>query len=72
MKQNKINIILTINEAGLRKFKQIPTFKNLLHPNQLNGLQIGANKLTVNHTMFSHLNRLCPCDADNMTVNKDI
>lgn len=70
--KNKVKVNLTINEHGLKKFKNVPTFKNLLHPNQLKALKIGDNELTVNHTVWGSLQRVTSYDPNNMQVNKII
>lgn len=57
-KVNKHNIILTLDNISLKKFKTIPTFKNLLFPNQLNSLKTGDNELTVNNTVLGTLQRI--------------
>lgn len=59
---NTINLVLT--EIGLNRFKNIPTFNRLLYPNQLNGLKVGGNLITVNNTVLGTLNRL----ADNNII----
>ena len=64
----KVNLLLT--EQGIKKFKNVPTFKNLLHPNQLEALIIGNNELTVNHTVWGSLQRVTGYDPNNMQVNK--
>jgi len=61
-----VNLILT-NE-GLKKFKTVPTFKNLLHTNQLNTLNVGENYITVNHYIYSSLKRVSGYDKDNITI----
>jgi hypothetical protein len=69
-KKNTHDIILTINEIGLKRFKIVPTFKNLLHPSQLNNLKIGDNELTVNNTVWSTLQRMS--DNTNISVKKKL
>lgn len=70
--KNKVKVNLIINEHGLKKFKNVPTFKNILHPNQLEALKIGNNELTVNHTVWGSLQRVTGYDANNMQVKKII
>lgn len=65
---NKININLILNDVSLKRFKNTPTFTNLLYPNQLDNLTVGDNKLTVNHTVFGSLQRLA--STGNYIVNK--
>ena len=70
-KTNTHNIILNVNEIGLNRFKKVPTFKNLLHSNQLNDLKIGDNKLTVNNTVWGKLQQMVGSDSSNMSVKKE-
>lgn len=56
--KNTHKIKLILNDISLKKFKNIPTFKNILYPNQLSSLKIGENVLTVNNTAFSTLDRM--------------
>lgn len=67
---NVIKIILTLNELGLAKFNKIPTFKNLLHSNQIKNLKVGDNLLTVNHYIFSKLARVVEYDSENMDLKR--
>ena len=53
---NKINLVLT--EVGLKRFTNIPTFNRLLYPNQIKGLKVGSNLITVNNTVLGSLSRL--------------
>lgn len=53
---NTINLVLT--EIGLKRFTNIPTFNRLLYPNQIKGLKIGSNLITVNNTVLGSLSRL--------------
>lgn len=71
-KTNKIEIALTLTEQGLKKFNVVPTFKNLLHNNQIASLKIGENILTVNHSVWGSLQRVCGYDSANMNVGKTI
>lgn len=68
---NKVSITLTLTEYGLKKFKNIPTFKNLLYPNQLSKLSVGPNLLTVNHTVWGSLQRVSTYDPLNIQVIKN-
>jgi len=54
---NTINLVLT--ETGLKRFTSIPTFNRLLYPNQIKGLKVGSNLITVNNTILGSLFRLC-------------
>lgn len=55
---NKHTINLILNDVSLKRFHSVPTFKNLLYPNQLDSLKIGDNTLTVNNTVYSTLKRM--------------
>ena len=68
--KNIITINLILTELGLKKFKTIPTFKNLLHNNQLDVIVIGENVLKVNHTTYGRLKRIVEYDSLNMTVSE--
>ncbi len=68
--KNLISVTLTLNEAGLKKFNRIPTFKNLLHPSQLTKLKTGENTLNVNHTTWGRIQRITGYDRENMQVQK--
>jgi hypothetical protein len=70
MKKNLIKVRLRLSEQGLAKFKLVPTFKNKLHPNQLETLQVGENFLVVNHTTWGDLQRLVGYDPLNMSLSK--
>ena len=59
--ENKINthkVKLTLDNIALKKFQTIPTFKNLLYPNQLSSLKTGENTFTVNNAVYSTLQRM--------------
>lgn len=71
MKSNVLNIKLILSEQGLKKFKNVPTFKNLLHTNQLDSLRIGTNSIKVNHTVWGSLQRVCGYDSNNMSVQRE-
>ena len=71
-KKNTVEIKLTLTEQGLKKFNVVPTFKNLLHNNQIASLKIGENTLTVNHTVWGSLQQVCGYDSANMNVGKTI
>ena len=58
MRSNTIDIKLTLTEAGLSRFHRTPTFRDLLHPNQVEMLVVGDNLLTVNHTVWGDLQRV--------------
>lgn len=68
--QNLITIKLTLSEQGLKRFKTVPTFKNLLHPNQLNDLVVGDNILNVNNTVWGSLQRMVSNDKLNMSIKR--
>ena len=55
MKTNVKQIELILNEEGLKLFRTVPTFKNLLASDQLYGLVVGSNTLRVNHYIYSKL-----------------
>ena len=65
-----VNIILTLNAVGVNRFKVVPTFKNVLHQNQIDSLIVGDNNLTVNNTQWGKLQQLCSSDSRNMSVKK--
>lgn len=71
-KTNTHNIILNVNEIGLKRFKTVPTFKNLLHQNQLDSLKVGDNELTVNNSVWGTLQRMVDSDKNNMSVKKKL
>lgn len=56
--KNKIEVILKLNDSSLKKFKTIPTFKDMLYDSQLKNLKVGENNLTVNHTVWGKLQRM--------------
>ena len=68
--KNIITVNLILNEIGLKKFKVVPTFKNLLHQNQVDKLVAGENKLNVSHTTWGDLQRVVSYDFLNMRVEK--
>ena len=57
-KKNVHNINLKLNSVSLKRFQTTPTFQKLLHSDQLKNLKIGDNKLVVNNTIWSVLQRL--------------
>ena len=57
-KKNIHNINLKLNSVSLKRFQTTPTFQRLLHSDQLKNLKIGDNKLVVNNTAWSVLQRL--------------
>lgn len=57
-KSNTHKIKLILNDITLKRFKNTPTFTNLLYPNQISSLKIGDNILTVNNTVWSTLQRM--------------
>lgn len=69
-KKNVVKVNLKLTDAGLSKFLKIPTFKNLLHPNQLKSLKAGDNVLDVNHYILGTLTRVTGYDSDNMSLDK--
>lgn len=68
MKKNTKEIILTLTEMGLKRFRTVDTFKNLLAPSQLEGLHTGENSLTVNHYIYATLQRVTQYDKNNMQI----
>jgi hypothetical protein len=56
--KNTNTITLVLTEIGLKRFNTIPTFNRLLHPNQIKGLKVGKNLITVNNTCLGRLSRL--------------
>lgn len=71
IKKNVIKINLTLSDQGLQKFKKIPTFNELLYPNQINSLKVGENILTVNNYIFGKLQRVSGYDGSgNISVSK--
>ena len=70
MRTNTHSIVLSLDDMAIKKFNTIPTFKNLLHPNQLSQLKIGDNQLTVNNTMLGKLERMA--GPGGYTFNKQI
>ena len=70
--KNTVKIKLTLNEVGLSMFNKVPTFRNLLHPQQLQCLKLGENILTVNHYVWGTIQRVVNYGCDNMMVDKYI
>ena len=68
--KNTITLNLELTEIGLKRFQVIPTFNNLLYPNQIKGLKVGSNTLTVNNTVWGSLQRVAGYDSLNIKVNK--
>lgn len=68
--RNVVRINLMLNELGLQKFNKIPTFKNLLWPNQIASLKVGDNILDVNHNVWGNIQRVVQYDSENMRVEK--
>lgn len=66
--KNTKQITLQLTEEGVKKFKTIHTFKNLLHPYQIDRLIVGENKLNVNHYIYSRINQVAGYDLENMKV----
>lgn len=57
-RKNTNKVKLTLDDISLKRFNVTPTFKNLLHPNQLSSLKTGENTLIVNNTVYSNLQRM--------------
>lgn len=57
-KKNVHNINLKLNDVSLKRFQSTPTFSKLLHRDQLKNLKVGDNKLVVNNTVWSVLQRM--------------
>ena len=68
MKRNVVQITLTLTQIGVSRFRVVPAFKNLLHPNQIAGLIEGDNFLSVNHTVLGSLKRMAGSDSNNIKV----
>jgi len=68
--KNIIQISLILTEIGLKKFKTIPTFNRTLKTDIINKLVVGENKLSVNHYIYSVLERLSGYDSNNIQVKK--
>lgn len=66
--KNVKQITLIITEMGLKMFKTIPTYKNLLHDSQLKALVVGENTLSVNHYIFSRLKTVSGYSNGNISV----
>lgn len=66
--KNTKEVTLQLTENGLKKFKTIHTFKNLLHTCQIDRLIVGENKLKVNHYIYSRLNQVVGYDLENMKL----
>lgn len=71
-KKNIKTVKLILTAEGLRKFKTIPTFKNSLHPNQINNLHVGTNELNVNHYTSGKLKQIAGYDSDNMQIKEQL
>lgn len=71
-KKNIKTVKLILTAEGLRKFKTIPTFKNSLHPNQINNLHVGTNELNVNHYTSSKLKQIAGYDSDNIQIKEQL
>ena len=71
-KRNIKQVILTLDEVGLKHFKNTPTFKDLLNPQQLNDLKVGKNKLNVNHYVYSALKRVVNYMSNHMSVSDSL
>lgn len=56
--KNIKTIKLTVSSVGLKRFKTVPTYQNILAPGQLKNLKEGENILNVNHYIFSKLQRM--------------
>jgi hypothetical protein len=57
-RKNTNRIVLTLNDISLKRFRTVPTFKEMLWPNQLDQLKIGDNELDVNNTILGKLERM--------------
>lgn len=68
MKKNIKEVKLKLTFQGLYKFQNVPTFKNLLHQNQIDNLHVGINILQVNHYISSKIARVVGYDSDNMSI----
>ena len=56
--RNVKEITIIITEVGLKRFKTIPTFNNLLPKNVIDTLIVGSNNVKVNHYIYSKLIQL--------------
>ena len=66
--KNVKTIALILTSEGLNKFIKVPTFNESLHKNQIEGLTVGVNYLTINHYTYSHLLRIVDYDKSNMQI----
>jgi hypothetical protein len=71
-KRNIKQVVLTLDETGLKHFKTTPTFKDLLNPQQLAELKTGNNKLSVNHYVYSALKRVVGYMRNHMSVSDSL
>jgi hypothetical protein len=69
-RKNTNRIVLTLNDISLHRFKTIPTFKQLLYPNQIDQLKIGDNELVVNNTILGKLERMQGMGSFTLTKTK--
>lgn len=68
MRTNTHTITLSLDDMAIKKFNTIPTFRDMLHPTQLNQLKLGNNVLTVNNTILGKLERMA--GPGGYTLNK--
>jgi len=71
-KRNIKQVVLTLDETGLKHFRTTPTFKDLLNPQQLAELKTGDNKLNVNHYVYSALKRVVGYMRNHMSVSDSL
>jgi predicted GNAT family acetyltransferase len=57
-RKNTNRIVLTLDDISLKRFRTVPTFKQMLYPNQLDQLKVGDNELVVNNTILGKLERM--------------
>ena len=68
--RNVKTVNLRLTDIGVKMFQTIPTFKNLLAPNQLNNLISGDNIININHYIYSKLIQVTGYDQTNMSVSE--
>jgi hypothetical protein len=71
-KRNIKQVVLTLDETGLKHFRTTPTFKDLLNPQQLAELKTGDNKLNVNHYVYSALKKVVGYMRNHMSVSDSL
>ena len=70
MSRTPIKVKLTLTEEGLDKFKRVPLYNNTLFTNQILGLVVGENIITLNKFMWDRLEDRVKLDKENMQIEK--